>query len=298
MEIRQLEYFVAAADSGSITRAAHLCGVAQPSLSQQIHRLEGSLGETLFDRLGRGVVLTDAGRALLPRARRILAEVRDATAHVRDDIEAGEGEFRVGAIPTMAPYLLPRAISVIRTEFPRAEVTVREDLTERLVQAVADGEIDCAVASSPIHHEQVAAEVVGDEPMVVVAAAGHPIARASPVSLAALRDLPTVTLHEVHCLGQQIAGFCEARRLGRSVVCRATQISTALGFVSMGMGVSIVPRMAARADQQARSGRVYLEFKGAPPRREITIVRRVGRSPSRVLDRFSALIREALTQPD
>lgn len=294
MEIRQLEYFVAAAESGSITRAAERCRVAQPSLSQQVHRLEKSLGGPLFDRLGRGIVLTDAGRALLPRARRILAEVRDARAHVQDDVDQGVGEFRVGAIPTMAPYVLPRAIAALKAEFPRATVSVREDLTERLVTAVADGELDCAVASSPIDHDRIEVEVVGEEPMVVVVPAGHALAEADDISLAALRDLPTVTLHEVHCLGRQIAGFCAAKRLGTSVVCRTTQIGTALGFVSLGMGVSIVPRMAARDDAGARAGRVFLEFRAAAPRREVTIIRRAGRTSSRVGERFARLIAEGL----
>ncbi|MBL0920903.1 MAG: LysR family transcriptional regulator [Phycisphaerales bacterium] len=296
MELHQLAYFVAAAETGSITRAAERCGVAQPSLSQQVQRLERSVGGRLFDRLGRGVALTDAGRALLPRARAILAEVRDARAHLHEDVEAGEGEFRVGAIPTMAPFLLPRAVAALRTEFPRAAITVREDLTDRLVQAVADGELDCAVASSPIDHERVEVRTVGEEPMVVVVPAGHPLAGADDVALAALRDLPTVTLHEMHCLGRQIAGFCAAKRLGRSVVCRTTQIGTALGLVSLGMGVSIVPRMAARADGAPRAGRVYLEFRGPAPRREVTVLTRAGRAPSRVGLRFAERIREALEE--
>lgn len=294
MEIRQLEYFIAVADAGSITKAAGRCGVAQPSLSQQIQSLERSVGGPLLDRLGRGVALTDAGRAFLPRARRILAEVRDALAHVGDDVEEGVGEFRVGAIPTMAPYVLPRAIAALRAEFPRASLSVREDLTERLVQAVVDGELDCAVASSPVDHQHVEVEVVGAEPMLVVVPAAHALAGEHDVPLASLRDVPTVTLHEVHCLGRQIAGFCAAKRLGTSVVCRTTQIGTALGFVSLGMGVSIVPRMAARGDQGRSAGRVFLEFRGPAPRREVTIVRRAGTTVSRVGGRFARLIAEGL----
>src|SRR5690606_7005665 len=103
MELHQLRYFVAAAEAGSMSRAAERCRVAQPSLSQQIKKLERSVGAALFDRLGRGVALTEAGRALLPRARRILVEVRDAEANLRRDLDEGRGSVSIGAIPTMAP---------------------------------------------------------------------------------------------------------------------------------------------------------------------------------------------------
>ena len=114
MEITQLRYFVATAEAGTISRAAERCGVAQPSLSQQIRKLEQTLGQRLFDRLGRGVALTDTGRALLPRARQILAAVHDAQTHLGDDVEQGAGRLVIGAIPTMAPYLLPPALKIIR----------------------------------------------------------------------------------------------------------------------------------------------------------------------------------------
>src|SRR5580692_2741122 len=114
MELHQLRYFVATAECGNVSRAAERCFVAQPSLSQQLKKLEQSLGTTLFDRLGRGIALTDAGRALLPRARRILAEVRTTEANLQQEAVDGPGTLVVGAIPTVAPYLVPPALRSIR----------------------------------------------------------------------------------------------------------------------------------------------------------------------------------------
>ena len=111
MELHQLRYFIAVAETGGFVRAAQRCGVTQPSLSQQIRKLEDELGVRLFDRSSRGAVPTEAGRALLPRAQRILAEVRDTVSGVKEDIEAGRGPLSVGAIPTIAPYLMPQVLS-------------------------------------------------------------------------------------------------------------------------------------------------------------------------------------------
>ena len=150
MELHQLRYFVAVAETGGFIRAAQRCGVTQPSLSQQIRKLEGELKAKLFDRSSRGAIPTEAGRALLPRAQRILAEVRETMAGVKEDIEAGRGALSVGAIPTIAPYLMPPVLSRFLKDHPDCELTVREDLTDRLIEAVVDHELDAAVMSAPV----------------------------------------------------------------------------------------------------------------------------------------------------
>ena len=292
MELRQLRYFVAAAEAGTISRAADRCGIAQPSLSQQVRALEHSLGVTLFDRLGRGVALTDAGRALLPRAKRILAEVRDTEERLVHDVDHGVGALAIGAIPTMAPYLLPDLLATLRTEFPECELTVRENFTERIVEALVGNEIDIAILSTPIDNEHVDLRVLGTEPLLVVAPAEHPLADVDAISLPDLRDQPTIVLHEMHCLGQQISGFCATRRIARRVVCQTTQLPTVLELVSRGLGISLVPRMAAEADHA--TDRVYLHLRRSPPTREIAVATRTGRSRSVVARRLESLLAERL----
>ncbi|MEZ6234701.1 MAG: LysR family transcriptional regulator [Phycisphaerales bacterium] len=291
-DLRRLESFIAVAEAGGIGKAARRLGIAQPSLSQQMLRLEEELGVVLLDRLGRGVALTEAGRALLPRARRLVGEARALGERLRTELEAGGGRLAVGAIPTMAPYLLPGVVAHLRRESPGCEIAVREDLTQNLVEALADNELDVAVMSTPIESQVVELEVVGREAMLVVVPAGHPLREGGGVGLGDLRDLPTVTLHEMHCLGRQIGDFCAAKRLGRTITCRMTQIDTLLEFVRLGLGVSIVPAMVAGHDRSPE--RAYVEFRSRAPTRDIALAWRVGRSRSRLARRFAGLLGEAV----
>jgi LysR family hydrogen peroxide-inducible transcriptional activator len=292
MELQQLRYFVATAECGNVSRAAGRCHVAQPSLSQQIKKLENYLGTLLFDRLGRGVALTDAGRALLPRARRILSEVRDTEANVRREAEAGHGTLVIGAIPTLAPYLLPPALRQLRSADKDCEALVREGLTEALVEALADNEIDCALVSTPLQHELLEVEVLAEEELLIVVPRDHPACESGVLTLASLRGQPTVTLEEMHCLGRQIQGFCSARHVAPRVVCRTTQLATIFELVALGVGVSIVPEMAAVTD---RSGRCrYLRLKQGTPRRQIAAAWRRGRTRPVAAVRFVQSVAENL----
>lgn len=288
MELHQLRYFVAVAESGSISRAARRCRVAQPSLSQQLKRLEESLGQRLFDRLGRGVAMTDAGRALLPRARRIIADVRDAETALREEGGAKSPRLAIGAIPTIAPYVLPRLVAGLKRESPGGEYLIREDLTENLAEALADNEIDVAIVSTPLEHELIEVEVIGREPMVVVMPRGHPLERAGAVGISDLRSTPAVTLHEMHCLGRQIGAFCAERSIARPIVCRTTQLATLLELVRQGSGISIVPAMAARHD--SGRGLAFVELKRGTPQREIALAWRVGRTKPGLAGRLRELL--------
>src|SRR5260370_32055135 len=140
MEIHRLRYFVAVAQTQSFSRAAERCFVSQPSLSQQISKLEKSLSQRLFDRLGRRVVLTDAGRLLLERAEAILAAVEDTERLLRDRDSVEGGRLTIGVLPTIAPYLLPPALKRFTRLHGEVEVTIHEDVTTQLVAAAAAGE--------------------------------------------------------------------------------------------------------------------------------------------------------------
>ncbi len=292
MEMNQLRYFVAAAESGSISRAARRCGVTQPSLSQQIRRLEDTLSVDLFDRIGRGIEMTDAGRALLPRARRILREVGEAEQAIGSGLVEEHARLAIGAIPTMAPFVLPALVASLRAEHPVGELLIREDLTQNLIEALVDCEIDVAILSTPLNHELVDVETIAREPMLVVVPRKHPFHRLQAVRGADLRDEPAVTLHEMHCLGQQIAEFCVARRINRPIVCRTTQLSTVLEMVRRGLGVSIVPEMAAKHD--SGEGLAFLPITPHRPHREIAIAWRSGRSRSQLGTRMRDLLIDQL----
>jgi LysR family hydrogen peroxide-inducible transcriptional activator len=294
MEIRQLRAFLAVAEAGSISRAAERLEIAQPSLSQQMRKLEENVGAPLFDRLRQGVSLTEAGRALRPRAERIVTEADAAAAELHADVRRGVGRFAIGAIPTIAPYVLPQVVAAVRRAHPACELEVREDLTENLVDALAEDRLDAAIVSTPIEHERVRLDVVGEERLMVVAPAAGLLEGAATISLAELRSLPRVSLHEMHCLGRQIEGFCSMRRVGANVSCRTTQLATVLELVGAGVGVSLAPEMAARRD--ASPARRYLRLSRGSPSREIAFATRRGRSRGAVADTAAAAVAEALAE--
>lgn len=293
MEIHQLRYFLAIAESGSFTAAAKRCHITQPSLSQQIRRLEDGLGSRLFDRLPKGAALTEAGRYLLPRARRILSDIDDATASIAGDLEAGKGRLVVGSIPTMAPYLLPAMVPRFSRRYPECELTLVEDLTERLVAKLIDHTIDMAILSTPIDNEAVALSVLGRERLLIVAHRNHDlVVDGDDLTPADIDGQPAVVLDELHCLGDQLEAFCSARGLNRRIVCRSTQLATILQLVGLDLGISFIPEMCARADRS--STRKYLALSDGGPEREIAVARHATRTPSRLAYAFADLLREDL----
>src|SRR4051812_44011086 len=167
MELHQLRYAVAVADTGNFTRAAERSHVTQPSLSQQIINLERDVGHKLFHRLGRKAVLTEAGAVFLERARRILFEGENAAKELSDHPALGR-RITVGAIPTVAPYLLPPLIKRCRKRYPNLEVDVREDFRSHLVHSVVDGELDLAVVALPVKDHRLSVEPLLTEPLLLV----------------------------------------------------------------------------------------------------------------------------------
>lgn len=250
MELHQLRYFVAVAETGSFTRAAEREGVTQPTLSEQILRLEGKLhgiGQRLFDRLGRKVVLTDAGHLLLGRAQAILAAVGEAERAVRDSAEGGL--LRIGAIPTVAPFVLPRAVTQFRQEYPAVQIQLKEDLTERLLDDLLIGELDIGLMALPIRDDRLHIDRLFSEPLVMALPPKHRLARKPEIKLADVVDEPFILLDDIHCFGDQVLSFCHNGGLEPRVVCRGEQIVTLLAMVAAGEGVSVVPEMAALADK-------------------------------------------------
>ena len=296
MDMTQLRSFLAIVETGGFGRAAAQCGITQPSLSQQIKRLESSLGVRLFDRLGRRIALTGAGEALVPRARRILAEVRDVQEMLQGETINDRGRLRIGAIPTMAPYLLPPAVRAFRRSHAGTTISLREDLTDRLVEGLVNCELDLAVMSAPVDDERIELEVIGREKLIVAMPRGFDLPHADRLRLVDLRDQPAVVLHEMHCLGRQIDGFCSAKGITRHIVCRSTQLATVLEMVALGLGVSIVPQMCADADRSRL--RTYLPIMRGGPEREITLAWRIGRTREQTAQAFGATLREIVESAD
>lgn len=276
MEIRQLEYLVAIVDTGSFSAAARRLDVRQPSVSEQVRKLETTLRQRLLDRLPGRVVPTPAGAQLVAHARRILAEVAEATSRCAD-VDGVSGRLVVGAIPTVAPFLLPRLVPAFERKYPRVELAIAEQTTPRLVELLTRGELDVAVASSvdpPPPHVQV--DAIADEPLMLMVPARHKLARRRQVALAALADERFVALHELHCLAGQAARLCLMRDPRPPVVMHGDNLFTLASMVAAGTGVSLVPRMMAEGATCAVRGCTFRPFaraKGEPlPSRPLTLL--------------------------
>src|SRR5688500_12082859 len=187
MELHQLRYFVAVAETGNFTRASERSHVSQPSLSQQISKLEGEIGHKLFHRLGRKAVLTEAGTAFLERARRILLEVENAAKELADHPSLGR-RITVGAVQTVMPYLVTPLIAQLQKSHPNLLVDADEDFRANLVRAVLDGDLDLAVVPSPIKEHRISIEPLFTEPLLLVVGKRHPIASRSEISITDLAD--------------------------------------------------------------------------------------------------------------
>jgi LysR family hydrogen peroxide-inducible transcriptional activator len=290
MEIHQLTYFVAVAETGSFTRAAEKCSVAQPSLSQQIMKLEQEMGETLFDRLPRRTVLTEAGRLLLPRANSILAELQEIKLGIDADLEDGRGVLSVGFIPTVAPFVLPQVIKRFSEDFPLAVLSVHEDLTEVLVQDILDGKMDAAITSLPIHNKSIRTQELLTEPLLAASSRDFDILNRASLRVKELDDFPFIALSEIHCLGEQVQSFCYQEDLDVQIVCHTSQLSTVRNCVEMGLGVSLVPQALAASDTSDRV--FYRTLSDAAPQRKIAAASHAERRQSFLAKKFIEMVRE------
>lgn len=244
MELHQLRYFCAVAETGSFSRAAEQSHVSQPSLSQQIMKLEDELGARLFDRLGRSVRLTDTGRTFLPRARGVLRELEAAKGDVVEHKDSVGGAVTIGVIPTVAPYLLPPYLTSFSRKFPQASVTVVEDITPVLLERVRAGTIDVAVLALPIRGHEFEVTPLLTERLFAALPAKHKLAGRRSLSLKDLRGEPFLLLRDGHCFRDNAVAACDRARVNPQIIFESGQFSSLLSMVGAGMGVSIVPQMA------------------------------------------------------
>ena len=249
MEVHQLRYVVAVARMGNFSRAAEHCHVSQPSLSQQIQKLENELGERLFDRMKRSAKLTPSGEAFLRRAVRILDELDAARREAAEAKDLLRGSVALGALPTIAPYLLPGVLAEFGRKFPGVDVIVQEDTTAQLIKYLLACEIDFAVASEPIRDERMEVTELFSEELLLALPPGHPLTRKRAISMSDLENEKFIVMKEGHCLGDQVLGFCNRRDLQPSISFRSAQLETIQALVRSGLGLSLIPAMAAQSNR-------------------------------------------------
>ena len=286
MELHQLRYFCAIADSGSFSRAAQQTHGSQPSLSQQIRKLEDELGARLFDRLGRTVRLTELGRGFLPRARAILRDLEAARSDVVERKASISGAVSVGVIPTIAPYFLPPALATFSRKFPQASVTVMEEITPLLLERLRGGNIDVAIVALPLHVKGHEFETVPllNEKLYAVLPKRHALADRHALSLKELQSEPLLLLRDGHCFRETAVAACKRARVSPQIIFESGQFSSILSMVTAGLGVSIVPAMAL----EKRPGCRFVPLADERAARTIGAVTLKGSSLTRIIEAFLA----------
>jgi LysR family hydrogen peroxide-inducible transcriptional activator len=267
IELQQLEQFVALARARNFTRAAAELNLSQSALSRAIQKLEDQVGQPLFERKPREVVLTDLGEILLDRAKEILKLVEDTFSLLSES--GRNGRIRLGAIPTIAPYFLPGLLRSFSEKHPHISVVVQEDTTENLIKRCSHGEIDLAILALPLIAKYLEFEPLFDEELLLVVPSGHELAGRKKITAEAVEPYPFVMLNEGHCLSDQVASYCRRQSVQPVTVERISQLATIQELVALGHGVSIIPEMARRLDVGDR--RVYRSFDGEKPQRTIAM---------------------------
>jgi LysR family hydrogen peroxide-inducible transcriptional activator len=285
--LRQLRYFDALARHGHFGRAAEACAISQPALSMQIKEMEQALGGALLERSARQVALTTFGEELLLRVRDILRSVDELGDFARATQDRLAGRLRVGMIPTIAPYLLPKVIENLARLHPELDIHVRETLTPKLLKEVVEGRLDTAIVALPVSEPSLTEVALFTENFLLVRPGED---EGTPVpSRDMLREMRLLLLEEGHCFRDQALSFCNMQSSPPREVLDASSLSTLVQMVGAGIGVTLIPEMAVAVE--TRSAPVSVSrFRNPQPSRTIGMVWRRTSPLARQLQQISEAV--------
>jgi len=296
MEIHQLAYFESVSRHLHFTRAAEELNVAQPSVSQQIRKLETELGAPLFHRMKRHVALTEAGKTFLPHARAVLQRVDEARLEVQELSGLRRGTLAVGAPPSVGTHLLPRALAAFSSRHPGIALAFREAGSRTLLGLLEQGELDMAVVIQPIRHPALETRPLLEEELLLAVPRRHPLASGQRrVRLAQLREEPFVLLREgAYDLRDQTLAACRRSGFDPVVALDGGEMDSMLRFVAAGIGVAILPEMVL-ADIDRPDGPVAVRRLQPKLTRSLVVARRRDRYFSAAAREFTGVLEEAAT---
>jgi LysR family hydrogen peroxide-inducible transcriptional activator len=289
--LRQLQDVVAVADTLGFRKAAERCAVSQPTLSAQVRELEDVLGVAIFERDKRRVMVTQAGEGIVARARRVLVEAEDLVAAATRARDPFEGTFRVGVIPTIAPYYLPEVTQILGAKFPKLQLVFREEKTEDTVRDLDAGTLDLGLVAleadlGALEH----AEIFRDR-FVVALPAGHPLAKKKKIAEDALGGTQVLLLEDGHCLRSQALAVCGQAGAKESGF-RATSLATLVQMVSRSEAVTLLPELAVSVEN--RRGQLEIRpFVAPEPYRTIALVWRRGSPFATAFEKTAGVLRSA-----
>lgn len=295
--LRQLTFLLALAEHGSFSRAAEAAHVTQPTLSAGIKELETILGATLVERGARGAVLTPAGEAAVARARIVLTEAEDLVHVARAAGEPLSGPFRLGVIPTIAPFLLPKVLPSLRESYPKLELFLREDQTHRLVDALKDRRLDAALIALPYEAPGIETAGLLEDEFLFAATPDHPLAQVETLNPAMLADEQLLLLEDGHCLRDHALAVCSASRPDTSDArsdFAATSLHTLVQMVKSGLGATLLPKLAVDAGLADRLDLAIRPFDPPVAGREIGMAWRKGSAREHEARMLADAVRKAL----
>jgi LysR family hydrogen peroxide-inducible transcriptional activator len=290
--LRQLQYLKLLAEHGSFSRAAEAAHVSQPALSAGVQELERVLGAPVVERARSGVILTPVGREAVRRAGDVLTRAEDLVDAARSAGRPLSGRFRLGIIPTVAPYLLPRALPRIRQAYPGLKLFLREDLTPRLIGALRSGALDAAVIALPYDESGLETAHVGHDEILIATPEGHRLALGARIDPQALERGELILLEDGHCLRDQALAACALDAPKGEEVFAATSLQTLVQMIDAGLGVSFLPAMAVRAGLTQGTGVSVRPLAADAPKREIVVAWRAGSSRAREGELLAGTLRE------
>jgi LysR family hydrogen peroxide-inducible transcriptional activator len=278
--LRQLHYLKLLAEHGSFSRAADAAHVTQPTLSAGIAELEKILGAPVVDRSRSGVILSAVGEEVVERAHAILNRTEDLVQTARASGQPLSGRFRLGVIPTVAPYLLPRALPKLRLAYPKLRLFLREDLTQRLVATLKSGGLDAVLIALPHDMSGLDYAHVEDDELLAALPHDHPLSNAASVDPALINSEELILLEDGHCLRGHVLAACglDAPKAYGEESFAATSLPTLVQMVGSGLGVSFLPAMAVEAGLAESAAVTVRPLAAAHPSREIVVAWRAGSS--------------------
>ena len=294
MNIRDLKYLVAVAEHQHFGRAAEACFVSQPTLSTQLKKLEQTLGVTLIERTNRRVMLSPEGEQIVAQAQRILVEVNSLTAMSEQLRDPLGGEVRMGMIPTIAPYLLPKILAPLTAEFPNLNIQLTEGQTGQITRMLKHGDLDAVLLALPLQEENIKEFELYTEPFLFAVAADHPKARLKSVSTDDLQDEEVLLLEDGHCLRDQALAVCQSHRGIESTSDSATSLETLRQLVAANRGITLMPELAVPAKLDHDAGVRYLPFIGDVPSRTLGLCWRSSSTRSSLLADLAQSLRQLL----
>ena len=286
MNIRDLKYLLAVAELKNFSKASDACFVSQPTLSNQIKKLEEELDIQIFERTNKKVLVTEIGEKIIASAKKII----DETEHIKELAEYSKdplsGNFKLGAFPTLATYIFPDIVSKIKKAIPKIKLILVEEKTAQLLEQLKSGELDAAFIALPIHDDYLESISLFEDEFLLATSKEHPLAKQKQISRTDLLDYKLLLLEEGHCLRDQSLEVCHLTGLEEEDV-RATGLETLRQMVKAGTGITFMPEIAI---QKGERGIKYIPFKSPAPTRRIGIVYRKTMTRKEVIEKISEII--------